>query len=246
MKKKRFSLIILFLLLINLILYIKLYIGYKAVFVEDKKLPIYSVDRKDKKIALTFDINWGDNKIDQILDILDKYDVKASFFIIGKWAEENKEGVVKIYERGQEIGNHSYSHKYFSSLSRESMVSEIVKCDYTLEKIIGIKPSLFRFPSGDYSNLAVDMVYNTSHIPVQWSVDSIDWKEQGKDIEYNRVVNKVKTGDIILFHTNAKYTPENLPRVIEALKSKGFEFLPVSELVFKNNKKTDNFGKQIK
>ena len=246
MKNKKFSLIFLFLLIINTILYIKLYTEYKTVFVEDKKLPIYSVDRKDKKIAITFDVNWGDNNIDQILDTLDKYNVKASFFVIGMWAEDNKDQVKKIYERGQEIGNHSYSHKYFSNISKETMKSEIIKCDYIVEKIIGVKPYLFRFPSGDYINSAVDMVYYTSHFPVQWSVDSIDWKEQGRDIEYNRVISKAKSGDIILFHTNAKYTSENLSRVIEKLKQKGFDFLPVSKLIYKDSKKTDIFGKQLK
>ncbi|MFA6941603.1 MAG: polysaccharide deacetylase family protein [Clostridiaceae bacterium] len=246
MKKKEFSLLILFLLLINLALLFKLCREYKTAFAEDKKLPIYNVDRNDKKIALTFDVNWGDNNIDEILNILGKYDIKASFFVIGKWAEENKTEVIKLYERGQEIGNHSYSHKYFSKISKETMRSEIVKCDYVVEKITGTKPYLFRFPSGEYNNMAVDIVYNTLHFPVQWSVDSIDWKEQGRDIEYYRVVSKTKSGDIILFHTNARYTPENLSRVIETLKSKGFEFVTVSELIYKNNKKTDIFGKQLK
>lgn len=246
MNKRKFRLLILFLLLINMALLFKLYGEYKTAFIEDKKLPIYKVDRNDKKIALTFDVNWGDNNIDEILDILDKYHIKASFFLIGKWAEENKTEVIKLYERGQEIGNHSYSHKYFSKISKETMKSEIVKCDYVVEKITGTKPYLFRFPSGEYNNIAVDMVYNTSHFPVQWSVDSIDWKEQGRDIEYNRVVSRTKSGDIILFHTNARYTPENLPRVIETLKSKGFDFITVSELIYKDSKKTDNFGKQLK
>ncbi|MDV3426254.1 MAG: polysaccharide deacetylase family protein [Bacillota bacterium] len=246
MNKKKFRLLILFLLIINLVLQFKLFREYKAAFAEEKKLPIYNVDRNDKKIALTFDVNWGDNNIDEILDILDKYDIKASFFIIGKWAEENKTEVIKLYERGQEIGNHSYSHKYFSRISKENMRSEIVKCDNVIEKIIGIKPYLFRFPSGEYNNMAVDMAYNTSHFPVQWSVDSIDWKEQGRDIEYYRTVSSTKSGDIILFHTNTKYTPENLPRVIETLKSKGFDIISVSELIYKDSKKTDIFGKQLK
>lgn len=246
MNKRKFRFLILFLLLINLALLFKLYREYKTVFIEVKKLPIYKVDRNDKKIALTFDVNWGDNNIDEILDILDKYDIKASFFVIGKWAEDNKTEVIKLYERGQEIGNHSYSHKYFSKISKETMKSEIVKCDYVIEKIIGTKPYLFRFPSGEYNNMAVDMVYSTSHFPVQWSVDSIDWKEQGRDIEYNRVVSKTKSGDIILFHTNARYTPENLSKVIETLKLKGFDFITLSELIYKDSKKTDNFGKQLK
>lgn len=227
-------------------MYVKLYTQYKEAFAVHKKLPVYSVDRSDKKIALTFDVNWGDNNIDKILDILDKYNVKASFFLIGKWAEENKTEVVKIYERGQEIGNHSYSHKYFSKITKENMKTEIIKCDNVIEKIIGIKPYLFRFPSGDYNNLAVDTVYETSHFPVQWSVDSIDWMEQGRDIEYKRVVNKAKPGDIILFHTNARFTPENLPKIIEALKSKGYEPVPLSDLIYKDNRKTDISGKQIK
>lgn len=247
MKIREERFIIILLLLINIFLINKAYTKYKEAFAPfPKSLPIYSVNRDDKKVSLTFDVNWGDNHIEEILNTLDIYNVKATFFIIGKWGEDNKDIVKKIYSKGHEIGNHSYSHKLFSNISSQEIKKEIDKCDLVLENITGEKPKLFRFPSGDYNSKAVDIIYNTLHVPVQWSVDSIDWMEQGRDIEYSRVVNKCKSGDIILFHTNSKYTPENIGRILENFKTRGIEVLPLSKLLYKNSRNTDNFGKQSK
>lgn len=212
----------------------------------NKKLPIYFVDTSEKKVAISFDVSWGTDNTEKILDILDKYNVKATFFIVGGWIDDSPDKVKEIYDRGHEIGNHSNKHPDMTKLSKDKIIEDIDICDAKVRKVTGEGTKLFRFPEGAYNNLAVDTVKETGHYSVQWDVDSIDWKEQGADIEYNRIISKTKPGSILLFHNNAKYTPENLPRVIEELQSKGYKFVKVGDLIYRDNYHIDALGKQIK
>jgi len=215
-----------------------------------KSVPIYRVKRDDKAVSITFDINWAEkDEIYNILDILDKYNVKATFFIMGGWVnynEENKEKLIKIKEGGHEIGNHSYKHPMFSRLDENRMKEELEKTNIAIEKVIGVKPNLFRFPSGDYNERSVNYINSMGYKCIQWDVDSVDWKELGADIEYNRVMKGVKSGSIILFHNDAKYTPGNLERIIKELVDKGYTFVTVGELIYKDNYYIDVNGEQIK
>ena len=212
--------------------------------------PIYCVDTEDKVISLTFDVNWAEkDNLESILKILDKYNVKGTFFIMGGWVNYNEENVNKliaINERGHEIGNHSYKHPGFTKITFEKMKEELSKTDDIIEKYTGKKPELFRFPSGEYNKNCFEKVKGLGYICIQWDVDSVDWKELGADVEYNRVMKKVKPGSILLFHNNAKYTPENLDRIIKELKDQGYEFKPVGEMIYKNDYNVDAEGIQHK
>ena len=131
-------------------------------------IPIYSVDTPDKKIALSFDVNWTEkDNLYSILDILDKYNINATFFIIGAWVEYEEENVAKlkaISERGHEIGNHSYIHPNFTKISHERMADEIKKTEDIVYAATGSKTKLFRFPSGDYNAEANKVVLNEGFI----------------------------------------------------------------------------------
>ncbi|MFD3156096.1 polysaccharide deacetylase family sporulation protein PdaB [Haloimpatiens sp. FM7330] len=214
-------------------------------FMQKRKLPIYCVNTNDKKIAISFDASWGADKTDKILEVLDKYDIKATFFLVGGWVDEHPDKVKEMHKRGHEIGNHSNRHPNMTKISREKIIKEIEITDSKIMKLTDEMPKLFRCPEGAYNDLVIKTVEDTNHYCIQWDVDSIDWKGQGADLEYNRVIKKTKPGSIILFHNDAKYTPENLPRVIENLKSKGYEFVKISELIYKDNYRIDNAGKQI-
>lgn len=240
--------------IINLVLLVFVIILYtfigetQSVNVEKRKQPIYRVDTDDKKIAITFDINWAENEyLYEILDILDKNNIKATFFIMGKWInypEENLEKFKEINKRGHELGNHSYSHADFTRISESKMIDEIKKSEEIIQKVIGTKINLFRFPSGAYTGTAVKVVESLGYKGIQWDVDSVDWKELGLKKEYNRVIKNVKPGSIILFHNNGKYTPANLEMLIPELKSQGYKFVTVSDLIYKDNYEIDNDGVQ--
>lgn len=214
------------------------------------KHPIYRVNRDTKDIALTFDINWAENEyLYDILKILDKYNIKGTFFVMGGWlnyTEENKEKLIMIKEGGHEIGNHSYSHPSFSKISSGMMIEELRKTEDAILNTIGVKTKLFRFPSGDYNEEAVRVIEGTGYKCIQWDVDSVDWKELGEDIEYQRVIKNVKPGSIVLFHNNARYTPNNLIKIINKLKEDGYSFITVGQLLYEDNYYIDENGEQIK
>jgi peptidoglycan-N-acetylglucosamine deacetylase len=210
-----------------------------------KKVPIYYVDTKDKKISLSLDVSWGNDNTPAILDILDKYNVKATFFIVGAWIDDHKELVREIVNRGHELGNHTNRHPDMDKISREKLIQEIMTCDAKIMSVTGQGTKLFRCPSGAYNELVLNTVESTGHYTIQWDVDSIDWKEHGPSIEYNRVIKNTKPGSILLFHNNAKYTPETLPKIIEKLKGDGYSFVKVSDLIYKDNYYIDASGKQI-
>lgn len=210
------------------------------------KVPIYRVDTKENKISLTFDVSRGDEYIEKILDILDKNDVKATFFLVGDWIEQNPKKVKEIHSKGHEIGNHSHSHPNMSIISKEKIVKDININDANIRRITGEGTKLFRFPGGYYNDEAVDIVNKMGLCSIQWDVDSIDWKEQGADLEYERIIKKTKPGSILLFHNTAKYTPDNLPRIIKELKENGFQFVKVGDLIYKENYYIDSAGVQKK
>jgi peptidoglycan-N-acetylglucosamine deacetylase len=211
----------------------------------ERKLPIYSVDTNEKKIALTFDVSWGTDNTEKILDILDKYNVKATFFLVGAWAEDNTDIVKEIHNRGHEIANHSTKHPDMTKITRDRIIKEVEITDAKIRELTGESSNIFRCPSGTYNDNVIETLKDINHYCIQWDVDSIDWKEEGADLEYNRVINKTKPGSIILFHNNAKYTPENLPKIIEKLKSQGYSFLKISELIYTKDYYIDHTGKQI-
>ncbi|MCB2293780.1 polysaccharide deacetylase family sporulation protein PdaB [Clostridium algoriphilum] len=212
---------------------------------EQRKLPIYSVDIKEKKIAISFDASWGDDRTDDILKTLDKYNAKATFFVVGAWIDQFP-GMLKImHEKGHEIGNHSNKHPIMTTVSKEKIIKEIDTTDAKIMAITGQETTLFRCPSGEYNNLVIETVASTNHYCIQWDVDSIDWKEQGAEIEYNRIIKKTKPGSILLFHNDAKYTPQNLEKILQYFKNQGYQFVTVSDLIYKNNYYIDESGKQI-
>lgn len=212
--------------------------------------PIYNVQRDDKVVSLTFDINWAQTDyLNIILDTLDKYNVKATFFIMGGWvnySDENLNKLKSINERGHEIGNHSYLHPSFSKIGEAKIMEELKKTDTIIENTIGKKPKLFRFPSGDYNDLSCRIVKEAGYIPIQWDVDSVDWKEIGEEVEYSRVKKKIKAGSIILFHNNAKYTPRNIEKLLKEFSEEGYKFIPVGELIYSENMYIDKNGVQFR
>ena len=215
------------------------------VFSASKELPIYSVKREDKKIALSFDAAYGDEYTLDILDTLDEYDIKSTFFLVKFWVDKFPHQVVEIHKRGHEIGNHSASHPNMSTLSKGDMEREINRTADRIFDLTNERPFLFRPPYGDYNDLLIQTCRENGYYVIQWDIDSLDWKNLGVQPVVDTVVRNVDSGSIVLFHNNADYISEYLPIVIERLLEKGFEIVPVSELIYYDNFQMDNSGRQI-
>ena len=209
-----------------------------------RSLPIYSVDRTDKKIAISFDCAWGVDFTDKLLDAMQKNDVRCTFFAVQFWVEKYPEYVEKIVNAGHEIGTHSRTHSYMSKQSQAEIKDELTTSSLAIERLTGQKVTLFRPPYGDYNNLLIDTCNSMGIYPIQWDVDSLDWKNLSATEIAMRVINGAKNGSIILCHNNALHTAEALPLIFSTLKNKGFEFVPISELIYKDNYRIDNSGKQ--
>ena len=210
-----------------------------------RQLPIYCVKKDDKVISLSFDAAWGNEDTQQLIDILGRYKIKATFFVVGEWVDKYPESVKALSDAGHEIMNHSNDHKYFTKLSSEQIIKDINQCNDKIEAVTGIRPILFRPPYGDYNDNVISTVNSIGMYPIQWDVDSLDWKDLSAADIQKRVLKRVQPGSIVLFHNAAKNTPDALSGIIEKLISDGYSFLPISQLIYKDSYTIDHTGRQI-
>lgn len=210
----------------------------------NRSLPIYSVQRTDKKIAISFDCAWGTEYTKSILDELDRHGIKCTFFAVQFWVEKNPEFAREIVNRGHELGTHSRTHSYMSKLSESEIRDELTTSMDAIERVTGQKTNLFRAPYGDYDNLLIDTATSMNLYTIQWDVDSLDWKNLSATEIALRIINGVKSGSIILCHNNGLHTAEALPMVFSTLKNRGFTFVPIGELIYKENYTIDSNGRQ--
>lgn len=209
-----------------------------AVFTQTAKIKgpqaIYKVDTKEKKVALTFDISWGETRATPILDILKQKKVnKVTFFLSSPWSERHPEIVKKIVQDGYEIGSHGHRHDNYSKYTEEEMKTQIGKAHTILTELTGKKPNLIRMPNGDFDQRVLRVAGEMGYTVIQWDTDSKDWMNPGVDQIVKNVVSKAHPGDIILMHASdsCKETHLALPQIIDQLRAKGYEFVTVSELI---------------
>lgn len=212
----------------------------------NRKLPIYSVERTDNKISISFDCAYGADYTEKLLDVLDEYDVKCTFFMVEFWVKKFPDLVKEISNRGHEIGTHSKTHPKMSTLSKTQIEEELLSSIKAIEDITGKKVEVFRPPYGDYDNELIEVCEKLKLYPIQWDVDSIDWKDISAEQITKRIISKTKSGSIILCHNNGLHTAEALPYVLSNLKEKGFKFVEIGKLIYKENYKINSFGVQIK
>lgn len=211
-----------------------------------KELPIYCVETDKKYVSISFDAAWGNEDTGQILEILEKNNVKTTFFMTGGWVDSYPEDVKAIAEAGHDLGNHSQNHKNMSQLSVEEIKEEIMTVHNKVYELTEIDMNLFRPPYGDYDDDVITSCADINYYPIQWDIDSLDWKNYGKEDIIDRVVNHkaLKNGSIILMHNGAKYTASALQEIIDGLRNKGYEIVPISELIYKENYTIDINGMQ--
>ena len=220
--------------------------GAYAVFYGNstRLIPIYSVEREDKVISISFDCAWGVDYTDEILSALEKGGVKATWFMVEFWTEKYGDYVKKINSAGHEIGTHSSTHSYMSKQNAEEIKLELSTSSEAIESITGKKVELFRPPYGDYDDELIKTASELGYFSIQWDVDSLDWKDLSATDIATRVIEGAKSGSIILMHNNGLHTAEAVPIIIQTLKSRGYTFVPIGELIYRENYFIDGTGRQ--
>ena len=215
-----------------------------AMMLTGRIIPVYSVERPDRKLSITFDATWGADQTSDLLRILRDNDVKATFFLCGLWVEKYPEMVKAIAGEGHEIGNHSYTHPHMNSLSVEEIAHEILYTHQLIKELTGQSSTVFRPPYGEYNNKLIETARSCGYTTIIWDVDSLDWKNLSATEMVTRITKRVQRGSIILCHNAGKHTPQAISTLIPLLKKQGYEFTPVSQLLLKGETFTDHTGRQ--
>lgn len=213
----------------------------------DRELPIYSVKTEEKVVALSFDAAWGAEDFTSIMDTLDQHNVKVTFFMTGGWVSEYPDCVKELVARGHDLGNHSEHHYDMTTISASEQKQELMSVHEKVKELTGYEMFLFRPPYGAYDNSVVLMAYDNGYYPIQWSVDSLDWKDYGVQSIIDTVCNHkaLEPGAIILCHNGAKYTAQALDTMLTKLEEQGYTIVPISQLILRENYHMDVTGKQV-
>ena len=203
---------------------------------ENSKEIIWNGARDKKLVALTFDDGPHPRFTPKILDVLKKYDAKATFFMLGKHVKLYPEVVKRVANEGHEIGNHTFTHIDVKVNSSQKIYDEFKKTQEIVYEVTGIKPKLFRPPYGFYNSIVKNITSKEGCRIVLWSTnqDSKDWSCPGVNKIVNTVVKKTENGDIVILHdyvVGESDTVEALKTILSELKKKGFQFVTVSELL---------------
>ncbi|QGR00329.1 polysaccharide deacetylase family protein [Paenibacillus psychroresistens] len=198
---------------------------------------VWEVPNSEKIIALTFDDGPDPEDTPTILDLLAQYQVKATFFVVGKKVDMYPELAKREVFEGHELANHTYNHLYINKrMTEDSIHKEILKAEQTIINTTGFKPHLFRPPGGFYSENLIHVLQKTGYQMIMWSwhQDSKDWNRPGVDRIVSSVIQKTRNGDIVLLHDYVEgetQTIEALKQILPQLKAKGYRFVTVSELL---------------
>ena len=209
-----------------------------------KELPIYNVQTNENKVALTMNCAWNADDIESILKILEKNEVKITFFVVGEWADKYPEALKKMADAGHEIANHSDTHPHVNNLSSEDNIKQIETCSQKIEAITGKETTLYRAPYGEYNNTVIRASKLAGHKAIQWNLDTLDYTGLTGEKMWERINGKLQNGSIILMHNGTEHTADSLEMLLNNIKKSGYEIVTVSNLIYKDNYVIDNNGTQ--
>ena len=170
--------------------------------------------------------------------------MKATFFVVGDWVEKYPESVKALHDAGHEVMNHSDTHAHYNSLSAEEIIADVEACNDKIEAVTGVRPTLIRCPYGEYDDHVIAAIRSIGMEPIQWDVDSLDWKEISAGEITERVTSRIQPGSIVLFHNAALHTPEALPGILNYMIGQGYSVVPISEILLEGEYYTDHTGRQ--
>lgn len=189
-----------------------------------------TIDPTKPMVALTFDDGPG-KYTEKLLDILAEHDIKATFFMIGSQIDDYREVVKRMEEDGHEVAGHTWSHRQLTKLSSEEMTDQIMTTRAKIYEVTGADTTLLRPPYGSYNDKVKKVCQDLGVVMVNWSVDTLDWKNKNADKVYNAIMEDVEDGAIVLCHDLYDTTVEAMKRVIPELMEQGYQFVTVSELL---------------
>ena len=233
------------LLLAGAIFYVVSYPPSVTASSTQRQLPIYCVEREQKMCSVSFDAAWGNEDTQALIDILARYNVKATFFCVGDWAEKYPESVKALHDAGHEVMSHSNHHDHYNSLTAEEIVADVTASNQRSTASTGVTPTLIRCPYGEYDDHVISAIRSMGMEPIQWNVDSLDWKDYDAGTICKRVRDKLCPGSIVLFHNAALHTPEALPSVLEYMIQEGYTVVPIGQLIYTENYTIDHTGRQF-
>ena len=235
---------------ITLITNIVLVVAFTAVFAvsffPQQALPIYggtdvsalyNGNRSGNGVSLMFNVYENTEIVEKIVDVLDVYQAKATFFVGGCWADDNGNTLNKIVSGGHEIANHGYFHKDHAALDYATNREEIYLTGVVVKALCGYSPALFAPPSGSYSAATLQAAADLGYTVIMWSKDTIDWRDKDVKTVFARSTKNLAGGDLILMHPK-EHTLAALPQIIEYCKNNGFDLVTVSENISTKNTQT--------
>ena len=212
---------------------------------DQRRLPIYCVERSDKKIAVTFDVAWENSNTAALLEILENNGAKATFFVTGDWCDRYPDDVKAFYDAGHSVENHSDQHPHVEGININDLINDTKECSRKIKMITGEEPTLYRAPYGEFDDNLLTTISGLGLKTIQWDVDSVDWKKPSAADIRKKVLKNVKSGSILLFHNDLENTTAALPEILSELRSQGYSFVTVNDLIYQDNYTIDSTGKQI-
>ena len=196
-------------------------------------LAIAGTRTEDKVVALTFDHSYGNKFTPSILDTLQQRNLKVTFFIMGPWAKKYPEVAKRIAADGHEIGSHGYRHENYGDHTAAWVREDITKAHEQIKEVTGVEPTLLRPPNGHYSRTSLQVTDELGYKTIIWNIDSLDWKNPGRDVIINRVVQRLKPGAIILLHASDRplETADALPELLDRIAAAGYRIVTVGDLL---------------
>lgn len=202
--------------------------------------PIYQGSSDKKQISFAVNVDWGEEYIPEMINIFNKFQIKCTFFLTGRWTEKFPESAKLISQNSQEIGNHGYKHDSPNKMSLEGIKADIKKTEQIIKNVTGKETQLYAPPSGEREDHVVKAAHDLGYQTILWSIDTIDWKRPAPNTIVTKILDKAHNGAIVLMHPTES-TIKALPVVIPELKKQGFKFVIVSEniLSIKSDKNAD-------
>lgn len=204
--------------------------SYRSQQVFKEEPPIRQGDERHKKVSLTVNVDWGEEYLPEMLALFQQQQVRVTFFMTGRWAQENGPLVKRVVQEGHDIGNHGWSHPHVNDLSLDENLQEIRRTEDILYQLTSRRSKFFAPPYGEYNETVLAAASGSNLRTVLWSIDTVDWQNPTPQWIVRRILDMSHNGAIVLMHPTP-VTVKALPEMITGLRKQGYEIVPLEKLL---------------